>query len=90
MHLVWSTADLLIGGCAYEGFPILLWDDMRSCRPANLFLRYYLLRGAIGSKKSWDPAGRALYDYFAFLQAHALEWDDCEPVLRTCQETGLD
>lgn len=77
MELVWSTADLVIGGHAYRRFPVLLWDSMESCRPANLFLRHYLLRGAIGSKKSWDPAGRALYDYFSFLQAHELEWDDC-------------
>ncbi len=78
MHLVWSTADLVIGRHAYPGFPILQWDSMESCRPANVFLRQYLLRGAIGSKKSWDPAGRALYDYFSFLQAHELEWDDCD------------
>jgi integrase len=78
MQLVWSTDDLIISGHAYPKFPILLWDNMESCRPANRFLRYYLLRGAIGSKKSWDPAGRALYDYFSFLQAHELAWDDCD------------
>lgn len=77
MVLVWSTSDLLIGGHPYSGFPILLWDNMDSCRPANLFLRHYLRRGAIGSKKSWDPAGRAMYDYFSFLQVHGLTWDDC-------------
>ncbi|MFB9146639.1 tyrosine-type recombinase/integrase [Halomonas alkalicola] len=78
MNLVWSTTDLVIGGHAYPEFPILLWDSMESCRPANLFLRYYLLRGAVGSQKSWDPVGRALYDYFSFLQAHELEWDKCD------------
>jgi integrase len=49
---------------------------MDSCAPANHFFRHYLLRGSIGSVKSWAPTGRALYDYFSFLQAHALSWDD--------------
>ncbi|WP_322034652.1 tyrosine-type recombinase/integrase, partial [Burkholderia sp. BCC1970] len=37
---------------------------------------FYLQRGAIGSKKSWEPIGRALYDYFGFLEAHKLDWYD--------------
>ncbi|MDI7066856.1 site-specific integrase, partial [Klebsiella pneumoniae] len=73
MRLLVSTKDLVIGGKAYAGFPILLWDSMESCTEANEFLRHYLLRGSIGSRKSWEPVGRALYDYFSFLQAHDLE-----------------
>ena len=34
--------------------------------------------GGIGSKKSWANTGQALYDYFSFLQAHALSWDDVD------------
>ena len=49
---------------------------MESCVPANSFLRNYLLRGAIGSKNSWESTGRALYDYLSFLQAHDLTWTD--------------
>ncbi len=67
-----------MGGRPYPGFPILLWDSMESCTEANEFLRHYLLRGAIGSRKSWEPTGRALYDYFSFLQAHELRWDDVD------------
>ncbi|AJZ56136.1 MULTISPECIES: tyrosine-type recombinase/integrase [Burkholderiaceae] len=78
MRLLVSTKDLVIGGKAYAGFPILLWDSMESCTEANEFLRHYLLRGSIGSRKSWEPVGRALYDYFSFLQAHDLEWDDVD------------
>jgi integrase/recombinase XerD len=70
MHLISSTPDLVMGGRPYPGFPILLWDSMDSCIPVNRFLRHYLLRGAIGSRKSWANTGRALYDYFGFLQAH--------------------
>lgn len=78
MELIWSTQDLIIGGRPFEGFPILLWDTMESCIPVNAFFRHYLLRAAIGSKKSWPNTGRALYDYFSFLQANDLDWHDVD------------
>jgi integrase/recombinase XerD len=78
MELVWATEDFVIAGQPYTGFPILLWDSMESCPPANQFFRYYLLRGAIGSKRSWPSTGRAMYDYFSFLQAHELDWRDVD------------
>jgi integrase/recombinase XerD len=78
MELVWATEELVIAGQPYPGFPILLWDSMESCIPANQFLRHYLLRGVIGSKRSWPSTGRALYDFFSFLQAHEMEWRDVD------------
>lgn len=78
MELVWGTKDFLIAGQPYQGFPILLWDSMESCSQTNQFFRYYLLRGDIGSKQSWPSTGRALYDYFSFLQAHDLDWRDVD------------
>lgn len=78
MELVWATDDLIIAGHSYKGFPILLWESMESCVPANLFFRYYLLRGAIASKRSWPSTGRALYDFFSFLEAHTLDWRNVE------------
>ena len=74
MLLVKASSEFVICGRPYEGFPILLHDSMASCIPANEFLRHYLFRGAIGSRRSWDSTGRALYDYFGFLQAHDLDW----------------
>ncbi|MFM4777929.1 tyrosine-type recombinase/integrase [Aeromonas veronii] len=78
MELIWATEELVIAGRPYTGFPILLWDTMESCIPANDFLRHYLLRGAIGSTKSWPNTGRALYDFFSFLQAHSIDWRDID------------
>lgn len=78
MELVTATKDLVIAGHPYPGFPILLWDSMESCLPVNQFFRHYLLRGAIGSKRSWSSTGRALYDFFSFLQAHELDWRDVD------------
>lgn len=78
MHLLKSTAELKIAGIARPGFPIILNEDMSSCQEANLFLRHYLMRGQIGSIKSWEPTGRAIYDYFSFLEAHELAWTDVD------------
>lgn len=78
MELIWATEDLVIAGRPYTGFPILLWDTMESCVPANDFLRHYLLRGVIGSTKSWPSTGRALYDFFSFLQANDIDWHDVD------------
>jgi len=57
-------------------FPILLNSDMSSCSEVNEFLRFYLLRAQIESEGSWEPISRSLYDYFGFLEAHGLEWND--------------
>ena len=78
MYLVRSTVEFVVAGRPKPGFPILLWDDMSSCREANEFLRYYLGRGAIGSKKSWGTTGQAIYDFFGFLEAHELAWDEVD------------
>lgn len=78
MYLARGTADFKLANRPKPGFPILLWDDMSSCQEANRFLRYYLGRGAIGSKKTWDTAGQAIYDFFGFLQSHDLDWNDVD------------
>ena len=78
MHLIHATEDFKLAGRSRPGFPILLREDMSSCSEANEFLRYYLCRGSIGSAKSWPSTGRALYDYFSFLEAHELRWDSVD------------
>jgi integrase/recombinase XerD len=76
MHLIWATSDFTIAGWPYPGFPIVLHDSMESAVEVNQFLRHYLTRGVIGSEQSWPSTGRALYDYFGFLEAHDLDWRD--------------
>lgn len=78
MHLFKATAEYKIAGQAKPGFPILLWEDLSSCREVNAFFRHYLSRGAIGSNGSWMTIGRALYDFFGFLEAHDLAWTDVD------------
>lgn len=76
MELLQATSDFKINGISHPGFPLLLHDTMASCRPANEFMRWYLRRGAIGSERSWPSTGRALYDYFSFLEVHEMSWKD--------------
>lgn len=76
MRLIAATEEFKIGGMPKPGFPILLDHGMNSVCEANEFLRVYLMRGVMGSKKSWEPIGRAMYDFFGFLEAHDLKWDD--------------
>lgn len=76
MNLIWATEDFVLQRRPYPGFPILLDEEMRSVIPANAFLRHYLMRGAIGSANSWPKTGRAMYDYFSFLEAQGLQWND--------------
>lgn len=78
LELIWSTEDLVMSGKAYSGFPILLDDYMESCVPVNRFFHKYLLRGSIGSNRSWPNTGRALYDFFSYLQVHELDWCDVD------------
>ncbi|WP_421560428.1 tyrosine-type recombinase/integrase [Pseudomonas sivasensis] len=78
MELVWGTKEFVIAGQPYPGFPILLWDSMESCIQANQFFRHYLLRGDVRSNDSWPSTGRALYDFFSFLQAHEIDWRDVD------------
>jgi len=85
MELVWATQDFTIQGQPYPGFPILLWPSMESCVPVNRFLRYHAMRGDIGSKRSWPSTARALYDFFSFLEAHDLNWQD----VRRGEESSL-
>ena len=78
MHLIWATKDYVLSGRPMEGFPILLYDTMESCEPVNDFFRSRLLTATITSKHSWTGAGQSMYDYFAFLQAHNLDWRDVD------------
>lgn len=75
MELLQATEEFSINGHPYPGFPILVYDTMESCVEANEFMRYYLLRGSIGSKRSWASTARAMYDFFGFLTTHDLRWN---------------
>lgn len=76
MLLLFSTDKFQIHGVIYPGFPILLDTNMSIVEPAHCFLLHQCIqRGRLNSKKSWQVVGQNIYDYFSFLEAHNLKWD---------------
>ena len=72
-----ATADLTVEGRSFAGFPLLLNNDGWPLEPAQSFLWHALVtHGSIESKLTWEAYGRRLYDYFAFLAANGLTWDE--------------
>lgn len=77
MKLVWATADLVVEGRSFAGFPLLISGDGWPMEPAQSFLWHTLItQGTIESKLTWEAYGRRLYDYFSFLAANQLTWDE--------------
>ena len=74
-----ATADLVVEGRSFAGFPLLLDNDGWPFEPAQSFLWHTLItNGGIESKLTWEAYGRRLYDYFAFLAANGLEWNEAQ------------
>lgn len=88
MRLLFSTSELVIGGQSVEGFPLLIDDNCEPLMPAQDFLLHVLLESGITqSKLTWEAVGRRLYDYFAFLNANGLRWDDANGPVGTSPVT---
>lgn len=77
MLLIKATPEFELHGISYPEFPLLFDKDMVLHWEAHEFLKHHLLmRGRVQSHKTWDTYGRALYDYFGFLEAADLDWRD--------------
>lgn len=77
MRLVFATQDLALAGRTFEGFPLLISESGWPVEPAHGFLWHTLVEsGEYLSKLTWESYGRRLFDYFAFLEANDLSWDD--------------
>ena len=80
MRLVFATQDLTLANRSFEGFPLLIGADGWPVQPAQSFLWHILLEsGESLSTLTWEAYGRRLYDYFAFLEANTLAWNDETP-----------
>ncbi|CAI1561561.1 tyrosine-type recombinase/integrase [Serratia nevei] len=80
MRLVFATKDLTLAGRSFEGFPLLIGSDGWPVQPAQPFLWHTLIEsGESLSTLTWEAYGRRLYDYYAFLEANNLAWNDETP-----------
>jgi hypothetical protein len=74
LKLLFATKELVLDGRCFDGFPLLLNDDMTPSEPAQTFLWHTLIEsGSVTSKLTWESYGRWMFDYFQFLQANKLE-----------------
>ncbi|WP_286953608.1 MULTISPECIES: site-specific integrase [unclassified Pseudomonas] len=77
MRLVFATKDLAVAGRSFEGFPLLVGADGWPVEPAQSFLWHTLVEsGEALSALTWEAYGRRLFDYFAFLEANGLAWNE--------------
>jgi integrase len=77
MKLIFATADFAVEGRSFEGFPLFLDDEGWAMEPAHSFLwETLVLTGGAPNALTWDAYGRRLYDYFAFLEANHLAWNE--------------
>ena len=84
MRLIKATAEFVVEGRSFEGFPLLLGKDGWPVEPAHEFLWETLVgAGGADSKLTWEAYGRRLFDFFAFLEANRLSWDQLTAPLGT-------
>ena len=77
MRLVLATKDLTVAGRSFKGFPLLVGSDGWPVEPAQSFLWHILVEsGEALSVLTWEAYGRRLFDYFAFLEANGLAWNE--------------
>lgn len=80
MRFVLADDNLVVAGCVFAGFPLLIGDDGTAMQPAQDWLWDLLATsGRISSRKTWENYGRAIYDFFAFSLVNNHEWSVAPP-----------
>lgn len=77
MELFFSTENFKLEGQSYTGFPLLVTEKGEPVSEALDFCITHLIkRGRVESKKSWVTYGKALYQFFGWCEANAIDWRD--------------
>lgn len=80
MKLVRSTEHLRLSGISYPGLPILLSKETKVVRSVQGYLLWIgVPRGRSASRGTAWTYAKQLYDYFSFLEANDLRWDEVPP-----------
>lgn len=80
MRIFYTTSDFVYKGNPSAGIPFLCDDDMEFVPVVNDYLLWISLENAnTASPATWKSHAEALYDYFSWLGANNLAWDD-QPV----------
>lgn len=77
MHQFMSTGDFIYKGQSLPDLPLIVDDSGKPVLAVNRFLLYLKLEhGKVHSPKTIKSYSDSLYDYFSFLEAQGLEWDE--------------
>lgn len=77
MRMFFTDDTFIIGSKAYPDIPFLVADSGWPVEPVNNYLEFIAtVNGRSRSPRTWSNYGYHLYDYFSFLEANKLMWDD--------------
>jgi len=77
VHQFTTTEDFIYKGQTLPDIPLLIDNDGNQALVANRFLLHLKLeRAKVHSPKTIQSYSDSLYDYFSFLEAQNLEWDE--------------
>lgn len=80
MRLFYTTADFVYKGRSRPAIPFLCAEDMEFITAPNDYLLWVVLENpGTRSSATWKSYAEAIYDYFAWLEANALNWDAVPP-----------
>jgi len=75
-----TTEDFSFNGQSLPGIPLLVDAECVPVPVANNYMMYVVLqKGRAHSPHTWQSHSDSLYDYFSWLEAQKLRWDD-EPL----------
>lgn len=88
LRVINTDSNFRILNLEYSDVPILLDNQMVIVKPVFRFTIYLVVQdGRIQSKKTINSYVLALYDYFSFLEANKLNWD--EPYLNDSEHFSI-
>tara|TARA_R110002124_G_scaffold147630_1_gene312943 strand:- start:13378 stop:14562 length:1185 start_codon:yes stop_codon:yes gene_type:complete len=88
LKIINTDQNFTVLNLEYSGVPILVNDQMEIVKPVFRFLIYLVIQdGRIQSMKTIRSYASTLYDYFSFLEANDLHWN--EPYLNDSQNFSI-
>lgn len=76
MELFFTDDSFVVEGVPRPAVPFLCNEEMELVTPANRWLRHVaIIKGRTRSPETWRTYGANLHEFFAFLEANGLPWD---------------
>jgi integrase len=87
MRIFTTTNDFKYKGLSYPGIPFLSNEDMELIKITNDYLLWLSLENSnTSSPATWRSHAESLYDYFSWLEANDLHWDENQKTGKHHQE----